>query len=182
MPAATSPSPAASAAWLGGAPDRRRRRARRRRAAARPPRLPALRHHERLDDRHLRPRLARLRPRRAHLFPEGRRRHHVPPAAGTAGLVTHRIHAITTGPDGQRVFRTKGDFNPSVDPWTFTLQNREQAKVAFHLPYVGFALAALADRSFRMLIIGIPALLVALSVLAGLWRDETAAEGSPGKA
>ena len=67
----------------------------------------------------------------------------------------------------------------SVDPWTFTLQNRTQAAVAFHLPYVGFALAALADRSLRMLIIGIPALLVALSVLAGLWREagETAAEG-----
>jgi signal peptidase I len=102
-----------------------------------------------------------------------------PRGAGPAGLVTHRIHAITTGPDGRRVFRTKGDFNPSVDPWTFTLQNPTQAKVAFHLPYVGFALAALADRSFRMLIIGIPALLVALSVLAGLWREagETAAEG-----
>ena len=103
-----------------------------------------------------------------------------PPAgAGPAGLVTHRIQAITTGPDGRRVFRTKGDFNASVDPWTFTLQNPTQARVAFHLPYVGFVLAALADRSLRMLIIGIPALLVALSVLAGLWREagETVAEG-----
>jgi signal peptidase len=95
-----------------------------------------------------------------------------PPAgAGPAGLVTHRIVSITPQRGGVRVLRTKGDFNPSADPWTFTLQSRTQAKVAFHLPYVGFVLAALADRHLRMLIIGVPALLVALSVLAGLWRD-----------
>ena len=51
-----------------------------------------------------------------------------PRGAGPAGLVTHRIHAITTGPDGRRVFRTKGDFNPSVDPWTFTLQNQARPR------------------------------------------------------
>jgi signal peptidase len=103
-----------------------------------------------------------------------------PPAgAGPAGLITHRIVAITPQPNGTRVFRTKGDANPVKDPWTFTLSNRTQARVAFHLPYVGFALAALAERKVRMLIIGIPALLVALSVLAGLWREtgETAMEG-----
>jgi signal peptidase len=77
------------------------------------------------------------------------------------------------------VFRTKGDANPVKDPWTFTLQNRTQARAAFHLPYAGFALAALAERKLRMLLIGIPALLVALSVLARLWREagETAVEG-----
>ena len=95
-----------------------------------------------------------------------------PPAgSGPAGLVTHRIHSIKAQPNGARVFRTKGDFNAAADPWTFTLGDGRQAKVAFHLPYVGFALAALADRSLRMIIIGIPALLVARSVLAGLWRE-----------
>jgi signal peptidase len=105
---------------------------------------------------------------------------YTPPAgAGPAGLITHRIVSVTPQPGGARMFRTKGDANPVVDPWTFTLQNRTQARVAFHLPYAGFALAALADRRLRMLIIGLPALLVALSVLANLWRDagETAVEG-----
>jgi signal peptidase len=103
-----------------------------------------------------------------------------PPAgAGPAGLVTHRLVSITPQPSGARVFRTKGDANPVVDPWTFTLQNRTQARAAFHLPFAGFALAALADRRLRMLLIGVPALLVALSVLAALWRDagQTAVEG-----
>jgi signal peptidase len=103
-----------------------------------------------------------------------------PPAgAGPAGLVTHRIVSIAPQPGGARVFRTKGDANPVKDPWTFTLQNRTQARAAFHLPYAGFALAALAQRNLRMLLIGIPALLVALSVLARLWREagETVVEG-----
>jgi signal peptidase len=102
-----------------------------------------------------------------------------PPAgAGPAGLVTHRIVSIAPRPGGARLFRTKGDANPVKDPWTFTLTRPTQARVAFHLPYVGYALAALADRRLRMVVIGVPALLVALSVLAGLWREagEAAAE------
>jgi signal peptidase len=101
-----------------------------------------------------------------------------PPGAGPAGLVTHRIVAIRPQREGVRVFRTKGDANPVRDPWTFTLSRPAQARVAFHLPYVGFLLAALADRRLRILVVGVPALLVALSVLAGLWREagETAAE------
>jgi signal peptidase len=100
------------------------------------------------------------------------------PPQGAPGLVTHRIAAIDVRRDGTRVFRTKGDANPTADPWTFTLAAPTQARAAFHLPYVGFALAALSDRRLRMVVIGIPALLVALSVLAGLWREagEVAAE------
>src|SRR4051812_45572459 len=97
---------------------------------------------------------------------------YAPPAgAGPARLVTHRIVSGAPQQDGARVFRPKGDANPAKDPWTFTLRNRTQARVAFHLPYAGFALAALAERRLRMLIIGIPALHVALSVLARLWQE-----------
>jgi signal peptidase len=104
---------------------------------------------------------------------------YAPPAgAGPSGLVTHRIAAIAPGPGGARVYRTKGDANATADPWTFGLPNATQARAAFHLPYVGYGLAALADRRLRMILIGVPALLVALSVLAGLWRQagEAAAE------
>src|SRR3954452_9802222 len=70
-----------------------------------------------------------------------------PPAgAGPAGLVTHRIVSTSGGPGGARVFRTKGDANAVPDPWTFTLRQTRQARVAFHVPYIGYALAALADR------------------------------------
>jgi signal peptidase len=98
-----------------------------------------------------------------------------PASSGVRGLVTHRIASIRTGPDGRREFRTKGDANRGSDPWTFALPQRTQARAAFHIPYVGFGLAALSDRRARMLLIGVPAMLVALSVLAGLWREAGAA-------
>ncbi len=90
---------------------------------------------------------------------------------GHVGLVTHRIHSIKVV-RGQRVFATKGDFNKIVDVWDpFTLSQPTQAKVAFHIPYAGFGIAALSDRRWRMLMIGIPAALIALMTLRGLWRE-----------
>jgi signal peptidase len=100
---------------------------------------------------------------------------YAPPAgASPTTLVTHRIFSIARGPQGQRVYRTKGDANPSPDPWKFELRNASQAKVSAHVPYAGYAFTALGTRKLRMLIIGLPALLVALSVLTGLLREARA--------
>jgi signal peptidase len=95
-----------------------------------------------------------------------------PRGSGPTGLVTHRIHAI--GRDrktGAPVFRTRGDANPVADPWTFTLADRTQARVVAGVPYAGFALAALSQRRFRMVLVGLPAALIALIAMTGLFRD-----------
>jgi hypothetical protein len=42
------------------------------------------------------------------------------------------------------------------------------------VPYVGYGIAALSARRVRMVVIGLPALLIAIGVLAGLWRDSGA--------
>jgi signal peptidase len=103
-----------------------------------------------------------------------------PPAgASMHELVTHRIAAIAPGPGGQRVYRTKGDANPVADPWTFTLPRSQQARVRAGIPYAGFAVAALSSRRVRLIVVGLPAVLIALASLAGLWREagaEAAAE------
>ncbi len=105
-----------------------------------------------------------------------------PPAgAGPDHLVTHRIAAITTDKSGTRVFRTKGDANEVADPWTFTLHGPNQARVVAGVPYVGFVISALSDRRVRMIVIGVPAFLIALSSLAGLWR-ESGADGAGARA
>lgn len=93
-----------------------------------------------------------------------------PPGAGPTGLVTHRIVAIGTR-DGRRVYRTAGDANSAPDPWVFTLPDARQARVSFGVPLLGYLVAALSDRAVRMAVIGLPALLIALAVLAGLWRE-----------
>jgi signal peptidase len=97
---------------------------------------------------------------------------------GHAGLVTHRIATVRKA-NGQHVFTTKGDANRVADAWgPIALGEARQARVAFHLPYLGYGLATLSDRHVRMLVIGLPALLIALAALAGLWRDTTP-EGRP---
>jgi signal peptidase I len=94
-----------------------------------------------------------------------------PPAkTGTEGLVTHRIVSVSER-RGERVFRTEGDANGSPDPWRFTLDQPTQARASFSVPFVGYAFAALAVREVRMLVIGLPALLIALALLTRLWRE-----------
>ncbi|MBN2204258.1 MAG: signal peptidase I [Thermoleophilia bacterium] len=85
--------------------------------------------------------------------------------------VTHRITAIEPDERGNLVFTTKGDYNPSEDPWSLRFVDPVQARYAFHIPYLGYALAYLAVRQVRMLLIGLPAVVIALSMLVSLWRE-----------
>ena len=94
-----------------------------------------------------------------------------PQGAGPDGLVTHRIVSIRGDAHGRRIFRTKGDANAAADPWTFELENPTQARVAFHLPHLGRALAVASDRTIRMAGVGILALLIVIATFAKLWRD-----------
>ena len=96
---------------------------------------------------------------------------YLPPAdAGIDNLVTHRIHRVREAADGTTVYRTKGDANADADPWTFRLDSDEQPRMAFAVPAVGHVFIALADRSTRILVIGLPAALIALASLVQLVR------------
>lgn len=93
-----------------------------------------------------------------------------PPGFSTA--VTHRIIAVEQDADGRPAFRTKGDFNETADPWNpVTLNEPQQARYAFQVPLLGYVLAALSARSVRIALIGLPAVLIALSMLRSLWRQ-----------
>lgn len=91
-----------------------------------------------------------------------------PPDSGITTLVTHRITAVKADADGVLSLRTRGDANETVDPWRFSLTGDLQPVVAFHVPLVGHLLTAVADRETRMLVIGLPATLVALVALGQL--------------
>jgi len=97
---------------------------------------------------------------------------YLPPAgAGPDHLITHRIAWIGKDQTGARIFRTKGDANQVADPWTFRLSQPTQARVRFGVPHVGRVLWALSRKDVRMIIIALPALLIALSTLIALWRQ-----------
>ena len=94
-----------------------------------------------------------------------------PSGAGPDHLITHRIAWIGKDQTGARIFRTKGDANQVADPWTFCLSQPTQARVRVGVPYVGRVLWALSRQDVRMIIIALPALLIALSTLIALWRQ-----------
>lgn len=111
---------------------------------------------------------------------------YLPPAgSGTTSLVTHRIIAMEPAEGGGVLFTTQGDANPDPDPWHFQLVDEQQPVVEQSVPYVGWAFVALADRTTRMLLIGGPAVLIALyalgQVLAAL-RPRPAGATEPGGA
>jgi signal peptidase len=86
------------------------------------------------------------------------------------GNITHRIVWVGRDAKGRIGFQTKGDHNPHRDPWRFRL-GPKAAREAFHVPYAGYVLAFLSEPGHRFIVIGIPALLIALSVLTGLWKE-----------
>ena len=94
-----------------------------------------------------------------------------PPGTGVRELVTHRVVWIGRDGRGERAFRTKGDANATADPWRFTLHHRTQARAVFGLPWLGYVPAAFGIVVVRLLLVGIPALLIGLTALADLWRE-----------
>lgn len=88
-----------------------------------------------------------------------------PPAdSGIHELVTHRIDSIEPTKQGP-LFRTRGDANASADNWNFMLEAPTQARLDIAVPHAGWVLIALADKDLRMIIIGVPAAMIAIRSL-----------------
>ncbi|MFC5675995.1 signal peptidase I [Aeromicrobium endophyticum] len=103
---------------------------------------------------------------------------YLPPAdSGTNHLVTHRVISDTILPTGVRQLQTKGDANPDPDPWKFSLTEATQPVVRTTVPHVGWVFVGLADRELRMIVIGVPAALIALGSLVELTRGLRGARG-----
>jgi signal peptidase len=85
--------------------------------------------------------------------------------------VTHRIWWIGRGTNGERVYRTKGDANKHPDVWKFTLNQSTQDVVAFHVPDIGYVFMLLSLRDFRIVLVGLPAIVIGLMMLRALWIE-----------
>jgi signal peptidase I len=83
-------------------------------------------------------------------------------------LITHRVVKRFTH-DGGLVYRTKGDANPSVDPWTISLPGTV-GRASFDIPVVGYALVYAKTREVRTAILIVFALVLLAWLLARIWR------------
>jgi signal peptidase I len=88
-------------------------------------------------------------------------------------FVTHRVTQILHTPEGL-AYRTKGDANPSRDPWTIRLTG-EVGRVSFTLPLAGYALVYAHTREVRAILISLSALFLLIGLLRRIWHNETAA-------
>jgi len=83
-------------------------------------------------------------------------------------MVTHRVIRIFQRPDG-RAYWTKGDANPARDPWAIKLSG-SVGRVAFDVPYVGYALVYARTRELRTALILLASLSLLVPLLRRIWR------------
>jgi signal peptidase len=83
--------------------------------------------------------------------------------------VTHRVFKISNSPTG-RYFTTKGDANGAPDSWRVPAVGTGWVS-AFHVPAIGYALAALQSTLARLLLLVIPALALGAITLYEIWHE-----------
>ena len=84
--------------------------------------------------------------------------------------VTHRVVRITKR-DGVRLYSTKGDANPTADPWELSLPGRVGKNVA-DVPYVGYVAIWAARPQVRGAAIAIFTLLLLFGALRAIWGGD----------
>jgi signal peptidase len=96
----------------------------------------------------------------------------VPPVEyGIDAPVTHRIVDISDAPSGGPVFRTKGDANDSLDAWRMVPDKPGLPRVEHHIEKLGYVYLFLSKRWVQLLLIALPALVIAALVMRALWRE-----------
>lgn len=92
---------------------------------------------------------------------------------GAKGIDTHRIVAIRND-KGKRLYQTKGDNNPIVDPWVISFDPGTAAhRMAFSVPYAGNALILARSAGGRLSLIGFVCLILLLSIFKGIAATAT---------
>jgi signal peptidase len=99
--------------------------------------------------------------------------------ANHARLITHRLSSFRAR-SGRFEMVTRGDANNTAERWSVSASGR-LGRVAYRVPYAGYVLARLGGRSGRILLLALPALLLAAYEIARIWRPERG-RGATGEA
>ena len=87
---------------------------------------------------------------------------------GSGRLLVHRVRAVARHGD-KSYFTTQGDANATREHWQVPVDGTI-GSVAHRVPKLGFAVSWISTPVGRIGLIVLPALLLAFSLLAGIWR------------
>jgi signal peptidase len=85
-------------------------------------------------------------------------------------LTTHRVRSVMRTGDKYR-FITRGDANNTSEDWSVDADG-QIGQIAYRVPKLGYVLSPTSSGKGRMLLIGIPALMLCALGLVRIWRPE----------
>lgn len=91
----------------------------------------------------------------------------VPP--GKSASFAHRVVTVS-GPAGDRIITTKGDANPSSDPWRARIAAPSIQQVVWSVPAVGKVMVAMHGEGLRIALLSLAGLFVAISGVRAILR------------
>ncbi len=101
---------------------------------------------------------------------------------GDRHVQSHRIVHILRQSDRRLVFRTKGDSNDAIDPWTAVVDTKQVWVVWFPLRWFGWPIVWLRDPLVHHLAVYGGAALAALLKLISIWRPRRTRREPPRRA
>jgi signal peptidase I len=85
-------------------------------------------------------------------------------------VVSHRVTEVRHLADGSVQVRTKGDNNPGVDPWTAIITDEHVWRVRAVVPRLGTVVQTLRGPGMRVAFLYVGPAVLALLLLADIWR------------
>ena len=85
-------------------------------------------------------------------------------------VVSHRVVTVTRGAGGAVMVRTKGDHNPSADPWTATITDPQVWTVRAVVPHLGDVIRTLRGPGLHIAFLYVGPALLTVLLLSEIWR------------
>lgn len=96
---------------------------------------------------------------------------------GTSRLITHRVLSVKVAHGSVHV-TTRGDANNTSESWDVAVDGRV-GRVLYRVPRVGYLLVPASSPLGRLLLVGLPVLLLGAIALVGIWRRPPAGHEQP---
>ena len=88
-------------------------------------------------------------------------------------VVSHRVVKVTRSPSGAVVVQTKGDHNPSADPWTAVITDPQVWTVRAVVPHLGTVIRTLRGHGLHIAFLYVGPALLSVLLLSEIWRPKS---------